>query len=121
MKIYRLEKDNLGPYQHRYCNVIDDAENEVMNELDDAHSFDTEHPTWNNAFCSGYNHNDKSGFASLKDLYDWFEGYLKDLISYGYEITFYWVDEKYVIQSYNGLNQLRFNSTKATQLKGYLV
>lgn len=115
MKVYRLEKDNSGPY--RYRGSLGSLESDKMrNNLEYTHSSGIERLAWGGerAFLKAKLtevHNYRSACGSLQDLMDWFGDFFDDLIAAGFKVTTYFAEE-YVLAH----NQLIFKFDTARRI-----
>ncbi len=108
MLIYRVEhkETKLGPY--RWADGLGQDNLNLYFDIIDAHSVGNSHSGWTTAFGrTPYWSIDfyKAGFESMEHLTEWFDGFIDRLITAGFEIVTYEIDEKHVQLSYD---QLRY-------------
>ncbi len=94
MKVFRLEKNGVGPYRYRTLYEVEPNSRleHLLNRLCESHSNNDIHPTW---WCDGLKNLDSQRFAfsSLEKLRDWFSGFLERLAKVGFEIVEYEVSD----------------------------
>lgn len=92
MKVYRIEdKNGWGPYSSCYMMDWEHPREVVLCRLQEAHSRDPLRPSpytngepWEDYYSSSKDM--VFGFASLQELYNWFNGFVEDLINVGFYI-----------------------------------
>ena len=91
MKVYRLEKCGVGPYQFR--DPIDARFNDIHDRLCNAHRDDILHHAWHERPEFRYMYQDctdyKSACDSVDSLEEWFAEFWDDLIDAGFTVETY--------------------------------
>jgi hypothetical protein len=85
MKVYRLEKDGVGPYRKRWSGKDED----FCRQLCEAHSNIDEHPCWYFEFDNHFTEEHRSGCDSIESLQRWFGKFYEPILSKGFSLMEY--------------------------------
>ncbi len=96
MIVYRLERNNNGPYRREFWNDNEhDNEHDILNKMLELHN-SIDWPNWqeDNIVTSEDTLEDWiSGCESIAQLKSWFGEFFNDLISFGFEVKEYLTDD----------------------------
>jgi hypothetical protein len=115
VKIYRLEKNGIGPY------CYDDESNayyNFKNKLHDAHD-GLDHPSMaedldTEVYLKVRSNKFVCGCINFDTLCDWFDGFIEELLDYGFSIVEYIMPKESIIYGHSKI-QVFFDKNKSVE------